>query len=140
MGECFQWKAHGQCSRGDSCSFSHDTQAPGNSGKRQRQKRRSSSLASHSKATQTDGEGQKSSDGSGRKKESSLDKSEIPCRLKFCKNPSCKFWHPTVCLNYKSEKDVYMGAVLARQNSGKDHRRKPGFAKKIFTSSRSASL
>ena len=24
MGECFQWKAHGQCSKGDSCSFSHD--------------------------------------------------------------------------------------------------------------------
>ena len=24
VGECFQWKANGQCSRGDSCSFSHD--------------------------------------------------------------------------------------------------------------------
>ena len=24
MGECFQWKAHGQCSKGYSCSFSHD--------------------------------------------------------------------------------------------------------------------
>ena len=23
---CFQWKAHGQCSKGDSCSFSHDIQ------------------------------------------------------------------------------------------------------------------
>ena len=23
--ECFQWKAHGQCSKGDSCNFSHDT-------------------------------------------------------------------------------------------------------------------
>ena len=22
--ECFQWKAHGQCSKGDSCSFSRD--------------------------------------------------------------------------------------------------------------------
>ena len=22
--ECYQWKAHGQCSKGDSCSFSHD--------------------------------------------------------------------------------------------------------------------
>ena len=26
VGECFQWKAHGQCSKGDSCSFSHDIQ------------------------------------------------------------------------------------------------------------------
>ena len=32
MGECYQWKAHGQCSKGDSCSFSHDTQTSGNSG------------------------------------------------------------------------------------------------------------
>ena len=24
VGECFQWKAIGQCSRGDSCSFSHE--------------------------------------------------------------------------------------------------------------------
>ena len=23
VGECFQWKAHGQCSKGDSCSFNH---------------------------------------------------------------------------------------------------------------------
>ena len=27
MGECFQWKAIGQCSKGDSCSFSLDTDA-----------------------------------------------------------------------------------------------------------------
>ena len=32
VGKCFQWKAHGQCSRGDSCSFSDDAQALGNSG------------------------------------------------------------------------------------------------------------
>ena len=24
VGECVQWKAHGQCSKGDSCSRSHD--------------------------------------------------------------------------------------------------------------------
>ena len=24
VGECYQWKASGQCSTGDSCSFSHD--------------------------------------------------------------------------------------------------------------------
>ena len=31
--ECFQWKAHGHCSKGDSCSFSHDPQASGIKGK-----------------------------------------------------------------------------------------------------------
>ena len=31
VGECYQWKATGQCSKGDSCSFSHEL-ATGNSG------------------------------------------------------------------------------------------------------------
>ena len=31
--ECYQWKAHGHCSKGDSCSFSHDPQASGIKGK-----------------------------------------------------------------------------------------------------------
>ena len=25
LGECWQWKANGQCSKGDNCSFGHDT-------------------------------------------------------------------------------------------------------------------
>ena len=55
---------------------------------------RGSSPASHLKAKQTDGE-DKSSQGSGSKQESSLDKSEIPCRFKFWlrqkEKPSKKF-------------------------------------------------
>ena len=43
--ECFQWKAHGQCSTGDSCSFSHDPLASGKKGEGQRRKVRSSSPA-----------------------------------------------------------------------------------------------
>ena len=46
------------------------------------------------------GEEQKPSLGSGKKQESSRDKNETPCRFKFCKNPSCGFWHPPACLNY----------------------------------------
>ena len=42
--ECFQWKAHGQCSEGDSCSFSHEL-ASGNRGGGQRRKGQSSSQA-----------------------------------------------------------------------------------------------
>ena len=45
----------------NSCSFIHDPLASGNRGQGQRRKGRSSSPASLSKATQTDGEGQKSS-------------------------------------------------------------------------------
>ena len=107
--ECFQWKAHGQCSNGDSCSFSHDTMASGDSGEGQRRKGRSSSPASHSKSKQTDGAGQTFSQGSGNKQEYSFDKRKVPFRFKFCKNPSCKFWRPPVRLNYKSEKGCVYG-------------------------------
>ena len=41
--ECFQWEAHGQFPKGDSCNFSNDTKASGNSGGGQRPKARSSS-------------------------------------------------------------------------------------------------
>ena len=55
------------------------------------------------------GEGQKPSKGSGNKEESSSDESEIPCRFKFCKNPSCKCWHSFVRRNYKSDKGCVNG-------------------------------
>ena len=98
----FQWKAHGQCSKGDSCSFSL---ASGNKGKGKRRKERSSSPAFHSKVTAKE---QESSQRSGIKQENLIDHSEIPCGFKFCKNPSCGFWHPPVWLNYKSEKVVFL--------------------------------
>ena len=72
-------------------------------------KGRSSSPASNSKAKQTDGEGQQSSNESCNEEESSLEKSEIPCRFKFCKNLSCKFWHPPLCQNYNSEEGCTYG-------------------------------
>ena len=47
----------------------------------------------------------------------------IPCRFKFCRNTSCNFWHPPVCLNYKFEKVVYMAtnaiSDMLRQKSNK---------------------
>ena len=48
VGECYQWKAIGQCSKGDSCSFSH---APASGNRRdQRQEGQSSSPAPKAKA------------------------------------------------------------------------------------------
>ena len=49
----------------------------------------------------TDGEGQKPSKESCNRVESSSDKRSE--RFKIWENPSCKFWHPLVCQNYKSE-------------------------------------
>ena len=108
-GRVFSVESTWTMSKGDSCSFSRDPLASGSKGKGQRRKERSSSPASHSKSKQTDGEGRKSPQGSGKKQENSRDKNEIPCRFKFCTNPSCRFWHPPVCVNYKSEKGCTHG-------------------------------
>ena len=98
VGECFQWKAHGQCSKGDSCSFCHDhSLASGSRGSCQRRKGRSSSPASHPKEKQTDGE-------KGDKEDSSDKRSQILCRNKNGNKPSSEFWHLPVCLNHKSER------------------------------------
>ena len=97
------------CSEGDSCSFSHDTQASDNSGAGQRRKGRSSSPASRSKAKRTDGEGQKSSKGSGKKGKA------LQTRVKFhADSNSVKTRHVSsgalpVCQNYKSEKGCVYG-------------------------------
>ena len=48
--ECVEWKAHGQCSKGDSCSFSHDKQIQRDLRGGQRREGRSSSPAPNSKA------------------------------------------------------------------------------------------
>ena len=60
VGECFHWKAHAECSTLDSCRFSHDQLAQGDSCSGQRRKGRSSFPAPNSKA-KTDGEGETSS-------------------------------------------------------------------------------
>ena len=55
----------------------------------------------------------KSSKESGNKEESSSDKKErnsMP--IKILQNQLCKFWHPPVCLNYKSEKGCVYGDKL----------------------------
>ena len=102
-----------QCFKGDSCSSCHELLASGNKGKGQRRKGRSSSPASHSKAKLTDGEGQKSSQGSGNKHENSSDESEIPCRFKFCKNPS----ESEGKANKKSKKGGAKGSVATLKES-----------------------
>ena len=103
VGECYQWKVIGQCSTGDSCSFSHD-QAPGN-GCGQRQEEPSFSPAPKANAQTDDNIPSKSSGYRG--KTPSGTRGRNPCRdfLKGkCTNPSCNYWHPPVCLNYMSER------------------------------------
>ena len=71
MGKCYEWKATGQCSRGDSCSFRH--------GNNRGQRAQSSSPAPKA---QTRIEGRKPSRGTGTKGESFSGRKG----LKACKN------------------------------------------------------
>ena len=51
VGDCWQWQATGQCSKGDSCGFHHGVRACGNGSELHKQKEWTSSPAPNSKAT-----------------------------------------------------------------------------------------
>ena len=106
VGECHQWKAKEQCSKGDSCSFRHYP-ASGIGCEAYKAKGQSSSPAPNSKA-KTDGEIPSTS--SGNRGESPSDKrSRIPCRYRKSNKPSCNYWHPPVCQEWKSETGCISG-------------------------------
>ena len=99
VGDCWQWQATGQCSKGDSCGFHHGVRASGNGSELLKQKERTSSPAPNSKATK-DGKGKSSDEKDGK----SFDKrNKIPCQWRNCTNPSCGYRHPPVCQNYISQ-------------------------------------
>ena len=98
VGECHLWKATGQCSRGDSCCFSHGTD---------RGQKAQSSSPTPKAQTQTDGS--KPSKGFSRP---SGRKGWKACK-KFlkgkCADLSCTLWHLPVCHNDKSESGCKFG-------------------------------
>ena len=75
----------------------------------------------------------KSSQGSGSKQENSLDKSEFPCQFKFCKNPSCKFWHRPVRQKYKTEKGCASLATNAISEMSRQKERLSCDIEEVFT-------
>ena len=95
LGVCCQWKADGQCSKGDNCSFRHDinmraklTQPNPSPSSFMQQNERSASRTR-----------------SPRGKSPSGRMSRWPCNnyLKgTCTNSFCEKWHPPGCLFYKS--------------------------------------
>ena len=118
VGACYQWKAFGQCSKGDSCSFSHDRA----SGNRRDQKPEGQSSSPAPKA-QAHTDGKIPSKSSGRKRESPSGKGgriafrsfvrerarsghviigTLPCLSIYksesgcTKGEKCRFWHVEV--------------------------------------------
>ena len=102
LGDCWQWKANGQCSKGDNCSFRHDIN-----------KRATSTQPNPSPSSSTrQNEKNASRTRSPRGKIPSCRMSRCPCKdyLKgTCTNSFCEKWHPPECLFYKSENGCRLG-------------------------------
>ena len=99
LGDCWQWKANRQCSKGDTCSFRHDVNKPAKSNPSPR----SSAQQSVTKASRTR---------SPRGRSPSGRMSRLPCKdyLKgTCTSPFCEKWHPPECLFCKSENGCKFG-------------------------------
>ena len=93
LGECWQWKADGQCSKGDNCSFRHDLNKRAKS-TQPNPSPRSSTQQSVKNASRTR---------SPRGRSLSGRMARLPCKeyLKgTCTTPFCEKWHPPECLFY----------------------------------------
>ena len=91
-GDCWQWKANGQCSKGDNCSFRHDIN-----------KRAGTTRQIERNASRTRSPRGKSPSG----RMFRLPRKEY---LKgTCTNSFCGKWHPPECLFYKTESGCRFG-------------------------------
>ena len=102
LGDCWQWKTNGQCSKGDNCSFRHVINKRAKS-TQPNPSPSSSSRQNERNASRTRGPRGKSP--SGRM-------SRWPCKDYFkgtCTNSFCRKWHPPECLFYKTKRGCKCG-------------------------------
>ena len=100
LGDCWHWKATGQCSKGDNCSFRHDIN-----------KRAKTTQPNSSPGSSTQQSVKNASRTRSPKKPSGR-MSRLPCKdyLKgTCTNSFCEKWHPPECLFYKSKSGCRFG-------------------------------
>ena len=108
LGDCWQWKADGQCSKGDNCRFRHEMN-----------KRAKSTQPNPSSRSSTQ-QNAKNASGtmSPRGRSPSGKMARLPCKdyLKgTCTNSLCEEWHPPECLFYKSENGCRFGEKCSTQ-------------------------
>ena len=102
LGDCWQWKANGQCSKGDNCSFRQDinkrsklTQPNPSPNSFMRQNERKSSRTRSPRGKSPRGR-----------------TSRWPCKdysKGTCNNSFCEKWHPPECLFYKTKSACLFG-------------------------------
>ena len=101
LGDCWQWEANGQCSKGDNCSFRHDVN--------KRAKMTQPNPSPNSFMQQNERKASRTR--SPRGKSPSGRMSRWPCKdyLKgTCTNSFCE-WHPPECLFYKTKSGCRFG-------------------------------
>ena len=101
-GDCWQWKANGEFSKGDSCSFRHDMN--------KRAKSTQLNPSPRSSTQQNVKNASRSRSPRGRSPSGKM--ARLPCKdyLKgTCTTPFYEKWHPPECLFYMSEKDAGLG-------------------------------
>ena len=102
LGDCWQWKADRQCSKGDNCSFRHD--------KDKRAKSTQPNPAPRSSTQQKMKHASRTKSSRGRSPRGKM--ARLPCKdyLKgTCTTPFFEKWHPPECLFYKSENGCKLG-------------------------------
>ena len=102
LGDCWQWKANGQCSKRDNCSFRHDIN------KRAKSTQPNPSPSSFMQQSVKNA----SRTTSPRGRSPSVKMARLPCwdYLKgTCTTPFCEKWHPPECLFHKSENGCRFG-------------------------------
>ena len=91
LGDCWQWKANGQCSKGDNCSFRHDMN--------KRAKPTQPNPSPRSSTRQSGRNASRTRSLRGRSPSGRM--SRLPCRDHVkgtCTTPFCEKWHPPECL------------------------------------------
>ena len=102
LGNCWQWKANGQCSKGDNCSFRHDEDKRANS--------TPPNLSPRSSTQQNVKNASRTKSPRGRSPSGKM--ARLPCKDYLngtCTTPFREKWHPPECWFYKTEKDANLG-------------------------------
>ena len=96
LGDCWQWKTKGQCSKGDNCSFRHDIN--------KRAKMTQPNPSPNSFMQQDENKASKTQSRRGRSPSGRMFRWRCKDYLKgTCINSFCEKWHPPECLFYKTK-------------------------------------
>ena len=115
LGDCWQWKANGQCSKGDSCSFRHDMN--------KRAKSTQPNPSPRSSAQQSVKNASRTRSPRGRSPSGKI--ARLPCKDYLngaCTTPFCEKWHPPECLFYKSKSGCRFGEKCSYAHRQVDER------------------